>query len=110
MGQERVIRIRENSCDVRGFELPDAPIEVPNHVGANVNRIDPSLIAHVMRQAKGKITGACADIGDHLAWLNGQSRQNLVRLLIGVAFPEPVLTTAMRALQIYLLLPSFSPH
>jgi len=84
--QERVIRIGENRSDVHGFELPDAPVEMHNHLGADVDGIDFPCIAHVVRQAKSEITRACADIGDHFAWLDGQGRQNLVGLLIGVPF------------------------
>ena len=50
-----------------GLRIASAPVDVADHVGADVDRVDPALISDKMGQAKCEIACAGADVRDYFA-------------------------------------------
>ena len=83
--QQRIVRLGQDSGHVEKPGVPDARVQVADHVGADVDRVDVALGPDVVRETQREIPRPGAHVGDHLARSQGQRLNDFVRFLIGVA-------------------------
>ena len=83
--QQRVVQVGQDRDDVGRVGFAYAPVDVADHVGADVDGVDFALVADKVRQAECEIARAGADVGDRFAGLDVERAQDLMRFLIFIA-------------------------
>ena len=83
--QKRVVGLGQDRDDVGRVGFAYAPVDMANHIGTDVDGVDFALGADEVRQTKGEIARAGADVGDHFTGLYIERGQHLMRFLIFIA-------------------------